>query len=198
MYNNNRTSATYECKYCGRRFDRVSDRYSHETICTKANNKYKCSKCGDKFEYMFEKNRHEEDCGKPSRTAASSGNPYSGRAGSSYGSGYGTGYGNSAYGNGTYGTGYGRSSYGGASYNYGGRYSYGGGSKQVSREIDIEEASIVGKEFKLTNVHGQFNCFLNVVLQALWVFPVFRVDMKSFCSSRDGGPEELKPFINAL
>ena len=32
----------------------------------------------------------------------------------------------------------------------------------------------------------------------MWVYPAMRTGMQSFCEIRSGGPEELKPFINAL
>ena len=56
----------------------------------------------------------------------------------------------------------------------------------------------MGREFGLSNERNQFNCFLNVSLQAIWAYPVLRTGMQSFCEMRDGGPRELKPFINAL
>ena len=56
----------------------------------------------------------------------------------------------------------------------------------------------MGREFGLMNGRNQYNCFLNVVLQSIWVFPTMRTNMSSFCDLRSGGPEELKPFINAL
>ena len=53
-------------------------------------------------------------------------------------------------------------------------------------------------EFGIRNEHNQFNCFLNVILQSIWVFPTLRVDIQSFCDLRTGGPKEIKPLINAL
>ena len=62
----------------------------------------------------------------------------------------------------------------------------------------MQGSSQIGKEFGLRNERNQYNCFLNCVLQSIWVYPSLRTGMQSFCEMRDGGPLELKPFINAL
>ena len=62
----------------------------------------------------------------------------------------------------------------------------------------MQQSSDIGKEFGLRNERNQFNCFLNVALQSIWVFPTLRVEIRSFCDIRNGGPIELKPLINAL
>lgn len=42
------------------------------------------------------------------------------------------------------------------------------------------------------------SCFLNVALQALWVFPTVRMNIVAFCDMRTNGPPQLKPLINAI
>ena len=45
---------------------------------------------------------------------------------------------------------------------------------------------------------GHLNCFLNVALQSMWAFPAVRMDIQTFGDQRNGGPEEIKPLINAI
>ena len=52
----------------------------------------------------------------------------------------------------------------------------------------LTASSLIGKEFGLTNKRNQFNCFLNVVLQSIWVYPSLRTGIQSLCDLRTGGP----------
>ena len=42
------------------------------------------------------------------------------------------------------------------------------------------------------------NCFVNVCLQALWVFPQVRLFIKQFSEVDSKGPEKLAPLIGAI
>ena len=53
-------------------------------------------------------------------------------------------------------------------------------------------------EFAIRNPVLNQSCFLNVVLQALWVFPTVRMNIITFYDQREGGPVELKSLINKL
>lgn len=64
--------------------------------------------------------------------------------------------------------------------------------------VNVTKRSRLTCEFGIRNEHNQYNCFLNVILQSIWVFPALRVDIQSFCDLRNGGPIELKPLINSL
>ena len=69
----------------------------------------------------------------------------------------------------------------------------------ASQTTDVIVRTLIGKEFSLSNRQGQFNCFLNVVLQYMWNLPDFREWLILFSDSRDrSGPNFLNPFIDAL
>ena len=57
---------------------------------------------------------------------------------------------------------------------------------------------MIGNEFGIQNLSGSLNCFLNVVLQAFWVIPSLRSNLREFCELREGGPQEMAPLINSL
>ena len=62
----------------------------------------------------------------------------------------------------------------------------------------MSRRSYLAEEFGIKNAALNLSCFLNVALQALWVFPTVRTNIVAFCDQRDGGPPELKPLINAI
>ena len=66
------------------------------------------------------------------------------------------------------------------------------------RYEDVYQRSYLADEFAIKNPSNNMSCFLNVALQALWVFPAVRMNMVAFCDLRNGGPAELKPLINAI
>ena len=69
----------------------------------------------------------------------------------------------------------------------------------ASQTSDVIVRTLIGKEFSLSNKQGQFNCFLNVVLQYMWNLPDFREWLIVFSDSKErSGPAFLNPFIDAL
>ena len=66
------------------------------------------------------------------------------------------------------------------------------------RYREVRERSYLADEFAIKNPVLNQSCFLNVVLQALWVFPAVRMNIIAFCDQREGGPPELKGLVNAL
>jgi hypothetical protein len=61
-----------------------------------------------------------------------------------------------------------------------------------------EFPSKLGKEFGIKNEKDSLNCFINVCLQALWIFPQVRFYIKQFSEQKSEGPERLAPLINSI
>ena len=70
--------------------------------------------------------------------------------------------------------------------------------QMFERYRELTKRSYLADEFAIKNPMLNQSCFLNVALQALWVFPAVRMNMVTFCDLREGGPPELKPLINAI
>lgn len=59
---------------------------------------------------------------------------------------------------------------------------------QFRRFAEVTKRSYLADEFVIRNPTNNMSCFLNVALQALWVFPAVRMNIITFCELRSGGP----------
>ena len=62
---------------------------------------------------------------------------------------------------------------------------------------------MLSAEFGIDNKGRSLSCFLNSALQALWVFPIVRMNLLEFCEQRKDSEDEpdkehLNTFIAAL
>jgi len=68
----------------------------------------------------------------------------------------------------------------------------------VVASLQKTQSSPLFDDFGVTNLDGQFNCFVSVVLQALWHSPVFRTALAKFTESSYNPRFKEHRFIASL